>query len=56
VGFAAAPVGAVLQREGAAVGFGDLAAEDQADSLASRLGGEERDEEVRGVGNTGAFV
>ena len=43
-GFAAFAVAAILQREGAAVGFGDLAAEHQADSRAAGLGGEEGDE------------
>ena len=39
--FAAAARGAVAQREAAAVPFGDLAAESQADARPSRLGGEE---------------
>lgn len=45
---AAGAVGAVLEHEGAAVAFGDLAAEDKADAGASGLRGEERDEEVGG--------
>ena len=55
-GFAALGVGAIFQGEFAAVGFGDLAAEDQADAGAVWLGGEEGDEEIGGVGDAGAVV
>ena len=52
-GAAAAGVGAVLERERAAVRFGDLAAEHQADARAAGLGGEERHEQVGGVRQPG---
>ena len=48
-GAAADAVGAVRQQQCAAVRFGDLAAEDQADPGAARLGREERHEQVAGV-------
>jgi hypothetical protein len=38
------------------VSFGDLAAQDQAYAGAAGLGGEERDEKIRRVGEAGAFV
>src|ERR1035438_8972391 len=38
-GHTARTVGPILQRKGAAVAFGDLAAEHEADAAASRLGG-----------------
>src|SRR5262245_2157933 len=53
---AAAVRRAVLERQRAAVGLGDLTAERQADAGAGRLGGEERDEQVRRVGQPGPFV
>ena len=49
-GFAALGVGAIFQGEFAAVGFGDLAAEYQANAGAAAFSGEEGDEEVGGVG------
>lgn len=56
MGFAAAAVGAVLQRERAAMSFGDLPAEDQADAGAPGLGGEKRNKQVCGIGNAGTFI
>ena len=55
---AAAGVGrlAVFERERAAVVFGDLAAEHQADAGALRLSGEKRDEEILETGDAGAVV
>src|SRR6267143_5229024 len=50
VGPAARPGMPVVESEDAAVGLGDLAAQDEADAGALRLGREERHEEVRGVG------
>src|SRR3954447_18791236 len=47
-GDTALAVGAVLEHQGAAVAFGDLAAEHQADARPARLRGEERDEQVGG--------
>ena len=55
-GLAAAPAGAVFERQHSAVSFGDLAAEREANARPAGFGGEERDEEVRGVGQSGAFV
>src|SRR5277367_2960830 len=54
--FAAAAVAAVLQRQRAAVGFCDLAAEDETDAGAALFCGEEGDEKVCGVGDTRAFI
>ena len=48
-GFAAPRVGAILQAQFAAVSFGDLAAKNQTNAGAARLGGKERDEQVRGM-------
>jgi hypothetical protein len=45
-GLAAAPAGAVFERQHSAVSFGDLAAEREADARPAGFGGEERDEEV----------
>lgn len=42
--FAAGAVGGVAEGEDAAVGLGDLAAEDEPDAGAAALGGEKRDE------------
>ena len=56
MGFAAAAVGAVLQSERAAVRFGNLAAEDEANPGASGLGGEKRDKKIRGIRNAKAFI
>ncbi len=52
----AAPARAVFERQHSAVAFGDLAAEREADARPAGFGREERDEEVRGVGQSGAFV
>jgi hypothetical protein len=49
-GFAAGAFGGVLESQGAAVGFGDLAAEHQSDARAVGLGGEEGHKKVGGVG------
>ena len=38
------------------MGFGDLAAEDEADAGAAAFGSEEGDEQVGGIGEAGAFV
>src|SRR5580658_4507084 len=54
--FAAAAVAAILERQSAAVGFCDLAAEDEANSGAALFRGEEGHEEVGGVRNAGAFI
>src|ERR1035441_410836 len=48
-GHAAWAVGSILQRQGAAVTLGDLAAEHQADAAAAGLGGEERNKQVRRI-------
>jgi hypothetical protein len=56
VGFAAAAAGTVAEREGAAVSFGDLAAEREPDAGAAGLGSKEGNEEVGGIGNAGAIV
>ena len=48
--------GPVREGQGAAVGLGDLAAEDQADAGASRLRREERHEQVRRGRKAGAVV
>ena len=48
-GAAAGAVVAVLEHQAAAVAFGDLPAEDQADAGAAGLGREERHEQVAGV-------
>src|SRR5512140_2019138 len=53
---AAGAVGSVLEGQRAAMGVGDLAAEDESDSSAARLRRVERDEEVRAAGQAGAFV
>ncbi len=49
-GFAAEAFGGVAEGQRTAMGFGDLAAEHQADAGAAAFGGEEGDEEVGGVG------
>src|SRR5579864_8345066 len=46
---AAAGIFAILERERAAVGLGDLPAENQSNSTAARFGGEERDEQIVAV-------
>ena len=56
VGAAAAAVGAVFQRQRAAVRFGDLPAEHQADARSARLGREERHEQVRRVRQPRSFI
>src|SRR5215471_18825610 len=53
---AASTVTPVLQREDAAVRFGDLATEHEPDAGSRRLRGVERDEQVGGRRETGAFV
>src|SRR5947209_6672273 len=54
--FAAGAVAAVGELEHAAVGLGDLAAEDQADAAAAVLGSEERHEKIVTVEQAGTFV
>src|SRR4029077_3885446 len=54
--FATLSGGTVLQAEAAAMSFGDLPAEDQADAGTGGLGGEERHEQIGGIGNAGPFV
>src|SRR5579875_592895 len=46
----------VAQAQCTAVGFGDLAADDEADAGAATFGGKERNEQIGGVGETRAFV
>ena len=46
----------VLQRERSAMPFGDLPGEDKADARAAGLGGEERNEQVRGRAEAGTFI
>ena len=48
--------GSVFERESAAVGFGDLAAQDQADAGAAGFRGEEGHKQVVGVGEAWAVV
>src|SRR5437773_1695566 len=55
-GAAAGPVGAVLQRQAAAVGFRNLTAQDEPDPGAARLRREERDEQVSRVRQPRALV
>src|SRR5580692_12398732 len=55
-GLTAALVSAVQKFYGAAMGFGDLPREHQADSAAGGLGGVEGDEHVRGIAQPGAVV
>jgi hypothetical protein len=55
-GLYAASAGAIAHGKLATVGLGDLAAECQTDAGATRLGSEEGHEEVRRVGDAGAFV
>ena len=52
----AALVAAILERERAAVAFGDLTAQHQPDTGSAGLGREERDEEVAGVLQSRPFV
>src|SRR5271169_6151607 len=54
--FAAALGLAIFERERSAVSFGNLPAENQANARAALLGGEERDEEVRWVGDARPVV
>src|SRR3954468_16201789 len=56
VGAAAAAVGAVVQRQRAAVGFGDLTAQHEADAGSTRFGGEEGHEQVRRVGQPRSLI
>ena len=53
---AAVAVGAVGELQDAAVSFGDLAAQNQPDTTAAVLGGEERHEKIVAVEQAGAFV
>src|SRR5262249_21399326 len=53
---AAATARAVFERQHSAVAFGYLAAEREPDARTAGFGSEERDEEVRGVGQSWAFV
>jgi len=55
-GFAAVGVGAIFEVELAAMGFGDLAAEDQSNARAARFGGEEGNEDVGRVGDARAVI
>src|SRR5581483_7393745 len=55
-GLTSANVFAVLQRERATVGFGNLPAQHEADAAAAGLRGEERNEEVVAVKESGALV
>ena len=45
-----------MQNQRAAMGFGDLPAQHQADAGAARFRGKERDKQIGGVGETVAFV
>src|SRR5262249_31145503 len=45
-----------FERQGSAVGFRDLPAQNQADSRAARLGGEEWDEQIRSVREAVSFI
>src|SRR4051794_24083574 len=53
---AARSVAAILQSHGAAVRFGDHAAQRESDAAAARLRGEERDEQVRGAADAVSVV
>ena len=55
-GDAAGAIGAIFERQRAAVPFGDLAAQHESDAGAPRLGSEERDEEIGGARKARAFV
>src|SRR5579864_3165859 len=55
-GFAAFSVGAIVQRNTAAMSLGDLPAKSQADAGPTGLGGEEGHEQVRRIGDSGTFV
>src|SRR5277367_671766 len=55
-GFGATMRGAILKSERAAVGFGDLPAQNQTDSRASLLGCEKWHEKIRGAGNSWAVI
>src|SRR3954468_250140 len=54
--FTACPVRAVSELQHAAVGFSDLAAQDQANAAAAVLGGEEWNEKIVAVEQAGALV
>src|SRR5579872_1217245 len=54
--FATPTVAPVLQRQGAAVGFCNLAAQNQADARTARFGGKEGNKEICGVGNARALI
>src|SRR5205809_7081040 len=56
VGAAAAAVYPILERQRSAVGFRDLAAQEEADARSTGLGREERHEEVRGIRQAGALI
>src|SRR6185503_3531083 len=53
---AAGTIFAILEDQAAAVRFGDLAAQDEADARAARLRREERHEQVPGVRESWSFV
>src|SRR5258706_3603438 len=55
-GYAAAAILPVCERQRAAMGFRDLATQDQTDSRASGLGGEKWHEQIRGVRESWAIV
>ena len=55
-GFTACPVRAVGELQHAAVGFCDLAAQDQTDAAAAVLGGEEWNKKIVAVEQAGALV
>jgi len=55
-GDAAVAVEAVTEREVSVVGFGDLAAEGEADTGSAGFGGKEGDEQVGGIADAGAIV
>ena len=53
---AAASVRPIFQGERAAVGFGDLPAQDQTHAAAARFGGKKWDEKIGDVGKPGAII
>jgi hypothetical protein len=55
-GSAAPAVCSILQRQGAAVSFSNLPAENESDSRAARLGREKRNEEIGGIRESRPFI
>ena len=50
------PIGAIGERDRAAVGFRDLSAQGQANAGSPALRGEKRHEKVRRIGNARTFI